>query len=50
MLAYLANTLIFILVGVVIASKALGDATVQDFVLILALYAAITINRFVNRV
>ncbi|CAH1803170.1 unnamed protein product [Owenia fusiformis] len=45
MLAYLANTLIFILVGVVITERALGGITGLDAFYMLALYFAITVIR-----
>lgn len=47
MLAYFANTLIFFLVGVVIAVKTLDIITVKDFVLILSLYCGLTVIRLV---
>lgn len=46
LLAYLANTLIFFLVGIVIGTQA-GGATWHDLVLVLALYLGIMVIRFV---
>ena len=46
MLAYLANTLIFILVGVVITEKAISDVTTNDWILLIALYFALNIIRY----
>lgn len=45
MLAYLANTLIFMLVGVVITEKALSSVGGTDWVLLIALYCAINVIR-----
>ena len=45
MLAYLANTLIFIIVGVVITEKAIANITPNDIVLNLALFCAIVVIR-----
>lgn len=45
MLAYLANTLIFFLVGVVITEKAIKGVDKEDWVLILALYCVLNVIR-----
>lgn len=45
MLAYLANTLIFIIVGVVITERATEGIDGNDIVLNIALYCAITVIR-----
>ena len=45
MMAYLANTLIFFLVGVVIAEKAFSDVEWSDLVLLVALYFSIIVIR-----
>ena len=45
MLAYLANTLIFIIVGVVITLKASTGMSGRDWVLMIALYFALNIIR-----
>ena len=46
MLAYLANTLIFILVGVVISEQAVQALHDNDWFYILALYIGITVIRY----
>ena len=45
MLGYLANTLIFILVGVVISEKALQSAQLYDWIMLLGLYIAVFLIR-----
>ncbi|XP_064635099.1 sperm-specific sodium:proton exchanger-like [Lineus longissimus] len=45
MLAYIANTLIFVLVGVVIVEQALPVITLEDILFVLALYCQITVIR-----
>ena len=45
MLAYLANTLIFLIVGVVITERAINSVTPQDVVLNLALFCSIIVIR-----
>ena len=47
MLAYLANTLIFIMVGVVIMEKALNSLNEYDLFLLVVDYFGITVIRFV---
>lgn len=47
MLSYLADTLIFILVGVVITEMAANDITAVDVAFNLALYLALTVIRSV---
>ena len=47
MLAYLANTLIFIMVGVVIMEKALNSLDEYDLFLLVVGYFGITVIRFV---
>ena len=47
MLAYLANTLIFIMVGVVIMEKALNSLNEYDLFLLVVDYLGITVIRFV---
>ena len=46
MLAYLANTLIFIIVGVVITEQASTSVTGNDIMLNISLYCAITVIRY----
>ena len=46
MLAYLANTLIFMLVGMMITTKAVKNVSDSDWVLTIALYCAVTIIRY----
>lgn len=48
MLAYLANTLIFIMVGVVIMEKALNSLNEYDLFLMVVDYFGITVIRFVS--
>lgn len=51
MLAYLANTLIFIMVGVVITEKALSEIDLKDGFLIIVDYLGICVircNRSIN--
>ena len=48
MLGYLANTLIFILVGVVIAQKAFSGVEDIDWFFMVALYIGIMVIRYVN--
>ena len=48
MLAYLANTLIFIMVGVVIMEKALNSLNEYDLFLLVVDYFGITVIRFVS--
>lgn len=50
MLAYLANTLIFIMVGVVIMEKALNSLDEYDLFLLVVGYFGITVIRFVAAV
>ena len=45
MLGYLANTLIFILVGVVIAQKAFSGVDKIDWIYVIALYIGIMVIR-----
>lgn len=45
MLGYLANTLIFILVGVVIAQQAFSDVETIDWIYVIALYIGIMVIR-----
>ena len=45
MLAYLANTLIFILVGMMITTQAIHGVSDSDWVLTIALYCAVTVIR-----
>lgn len=45
MLAYLANTLIFIMVGVVIMEKALSDVNLKDGFLIIVDYLGVSVIR-----
>lgn len=45
MLAYLANTLIFIMVGVVITEKALNELDTYDGFLIIVDYLGLTVIR-----
>lgn len=45
MLAYLANTLIFMMVGVVVTQKALVSVDKMDWFYLIILYLAITIIR-----
>lgn len=45
MLGYLANTLIFILVGVVIAQQAFSDVEMIDWIYVIALYIGIMVIR-----
>ncbi|KAK2159755.1 hypothetical protein LSH36_147g09031 [Paralvinella palmiformis] len=45
MLGYLANTLIFILVGVVISQKALQSSEAYDWIMMLTLYVAVFVIR-----
>ena len=46
MLAYLANTLIFIMVGVVIMEKALSEIDLRDGFLIIVDYLGISVIRY----
>jgi sodium/hydrogen exchanger 10/11 len=46
MLAYLANTLIFIMVGVVIMEKALSEIDLRDGFLIIVDYFGICVIRY----
>jgi hypothetical protein len=48
MLAYLANTLIFILVGIVITEKAIPHSELQDWFLLAALYCMVFVIRLVT--
>ena len=48
MLAYLANTLIFIMVGVVIMEKALNSLNEYDLFLLVVDYFGVTVIRFVS--
>ena len=48
MLAYLANTLIFIMVGVVIMEKALSEIDYKDGFLIIVDYLGICVIRYVS--
>lgn len=50
MLAYLANTLIFIMVGVVIMEKALNSLNEYDLFLLVVDYFGITVIRFVRNI
>ena len=50
MLAYLANTLIFIMVGVVIMEKALNSLNEYDLFLLVVDYFGITVIRLVKRI
>ena len=45
MLGYLANTLIFILVGVVIAQQAFSGVEMIDWIYVIALYIGIMVIR-----
>ncbi len=45
MLAYLANTLIFMIVGVVIAERAMDNVESMDWFYLIALYIGINIIR-----
>lgn len=45
MLGYLANTLIFVLVGVVIAQKAFSDVEGTDWIFMIVLYFGIVVIR-----
>ena len=45
MLSYLANTLIFILVGVVIAQQAFSDVETIDWIYVIFLYIGIMVIR-----
>lgn len=45
MLGYLANTLIFILVGVVIAQQAFSDVETIDWIYVIALYIGVMVIR-----
>lgn len=45
MLDYLANTLIFILVGIVIAEHAFAGVEVQDWIFLVSLYFGIMVIR-----
>ncbi len=47
MLAYLANTLIFLIVGVVITKEAIHNIEGNDWVLMITLYCALNAIRFV---
>ena len=47
MLAYLANTLIFIMVGVVIMEKAVSEIDLKDGFLIIVDYMGVTVIRYV---
>lgn len=46
MLAYLANTLIFMIVGVVIAERAMANVESMDWFYLLSLYIGINIIRY----
>ena len=46
MLAYLANTLIFMIVGVVVTQKAQASVSSMDWFYLVALYLAINIIRY----
>ena len=48
MLAYLANTLIFIMVGVVIMEKALSEIDLRDGFLIIVDYLGICVIRYLE--
>ena len=45
MLSYLANTLIFVLVGVVIAQRAFSGVDGRDWIFLVSLYFGITVIR-----
>lgn len=45
MLSYLANTLIFILVGVVISQRAFSGVNGTDWIFLIALYFGINVVR-----
>ena len=47
MLAYLANTLIFLIVGVVISEKAIKNSVANDYILMITLYCMINVIRAV---
>lgn len=49
MLAYLANTLIFIMVGVVIMEKALNSLNEYDLFLLVVDYFGVTVIRWVYK-
>ena len=47
-LGYLANTLIFLLVGVVIAQRAFQDVETIDLMFMIALYLGVMVIRYVG--
>ena len=47
MLGYLANTLIFVLVGVVISQRAFSDMEGTDWIFMIVLYFGIVVIRYV---
>lgn len=46
MLSYLANTLIFVLVGVVIAQRAFSGVANNDWIALISLYFALNVIRY----
>lgn len=48
MLGYLANTLIFVLVGVVISQRAFSDVEGSDCIFLTVLYFGIVVIRYVT--
>ncbi len=50
MLGYLANTLIFILVGVVISQRAFLQVSEMDWMYVVPMYIAIMVIRYIHYV